>query len=60
MFRYELLIDPLPIETLDQNTLCLLRLAEAHHSLMGRRVIGLNGAPRPPASCDVHDAQAAN
>jgi hypothetical protein len=35
MFRYEFLIDPLPIEALEQDTLYLRGLAEAHHSLMG-------------------------
>jgi hypothetical protein len=60
MFRYEFLIGPLPIETLEQDPLYLLGLAEAHHSPMGRRAIGLNCAPRPRASCDKHDAQATN
>jgi len=36
MFRNEFLINPLPIEALEQDTLYLLGLAEAHHSPMGR------------------------
>jgi hypothetical protein len=60
MFRYEFLIGLLPLETLEQDTLYLLGLAEAHHSLMRRRAIGLNCAPWPRASYDEHDAQAAN
>jgi hypothetical protein len=60
MFRNEFLILPQPIETLEQDTLYLLGLAEAHHSLAGRRAIGLNCAPRPRAAYDEHDPQAAN
>jgi hypothetical protein len=60
MLRYEFLIDPPPIETLEQDSLYLLGLAEAQHSLTGRGAIGLNDTPRPPASYDEHDAQAVN
>jgi hypothetical protein len=60
MFRNEFLIVPQPIETLEQDPLYLLGLAEAHHSLAGRRAIGLNCAPRPRAAYDEHDPQAAN
>jgi hypothetical protein len=35
MFRYEFLVRPLPIATLDQDAPHLLGLAEAHHSLAG-------------------------
>ena len=59
MLRSEFLIVPLPLETLEQDTLYLLGLAEAHHSLAGRRPIGLDGAPRPRASYDEHDPQTA-
>lgn len=60
MLCFEFLIAPLPLETLEQETAYLLGLAEAHHSLMGRRAIGLNCAPWPRASYDEHDAQAVN
>jgi hypothetical protein len=59
MFRSEFLIVPRPLETLEQDTLYLLGLAEAHHSLAGRRPIGLNGAPRPRAFYGEHDPQKA-
>jgi hypothetical protein len=35
MLRYEFLLGPLPIETLEQDPPYLLGLAEAHHSLAG-------------------------
>ena len=59
MLRSEFFIVPLPLETLKQDTLYLLGLAEAHHSLARRRPLGLNGAPRPRTSYDEHDPQTA-